>query len=193
MNQDNDPWDWTKENKVLAAPLGTQAIQADHSMPGALNLPHPITDMERQAGVNAAAKGMEAGYKAYGAPLSQTAQAANTLGTTASGAPVALANAGTAAEAGSSMYALTPTLTGSVIGGAGTAITPAAASAIGTGIGEGALATGATTTGATALGTAATTGVGAGLAEGGAAALTAMGPVGWAIGAGLLAKKLGIF
>jgi len=44
-------------------------------------------------------------------------------------------------------------------------------------------------TAASTAGTAATTG----LAAGGEAALAAMGPIGWAVGAGLLAHKLGIF
>lgn len=183
-----DPWDWVNQQKAVA-PLGAQLQPSNEQPPPIQVTQDPTEQYFQQAmlgkGIDATAAGINAGIKAYGAPLSATTQAANTLGQGAT-----LANVG-AATAPASTYALTPTLTAAPIGGAGLGIGSGAASTIGAGLGEAALGT---TAGATAAGTgAATAGLGAAGAAGGEAALNAMGPVGWAIGAGLLAKKLGIF
>lgn len=167
----DDPWAWVSQQKPVAPLAAT--IQPSQEQPSGGAPQDPLVQMAEMGAVNAAAKGMEAGFKAYGAPLSQTAQAANTLGQGA-----ALTNAGAvplAAGEAASMYALTPTLAAAPIGGAGLGL---AAPAMST---------------AAAAPAAATAGLGAAGAAGSQAALAAMGPVGWTIGAGLLAKKLGIF
>jgi len=184
----DDPWAWVSQQKPVAPLAAT--IQPSQEQPSGGAPQDPLTQMAEAGAINATAKGMEAGFKAYGAPLSQTAQAAGTLGQGAT-----LANAGAvplAAGEAASMYALTPTLAAAPIGGAGLGLGTGAASGIGAGLGAGAGTAAATGTAAAGTG-AATAGLGAAGAAGGQAALAAMGPVGWAIGAGLLAKKMGIF
>lgn len=186
-----DPWDWVNQQKQVA-PLGAQLQPSGEQPPPIQVVKDPYEQQFGQMAfgksVDVAAKGVDAAYKAYGAPLSATTQAANTLGQ-----GTALSNVG-ASVAPASTYALTPTLTAAPLGGTGLGIGTGAASSIGAGLGEAALGTAATTAGATAAGTgAATAGLGAAGAAGGEAALAAMGPIGWAIGAGLLAHKLGIF
>lgn len=214
MAQYQDPWSWVDQQKP-SAPLAAQIQSSTPEQIAPMYLQPQRDPMEQQLqsmamgkGIDAAGKGLEAGYKAYNASAAPlTTNAVNTLGTgmklggaapaAASAAapvsqvtlaPLALPNAVTmgtpiVAEAGG-MYALTPTLgaaggTGAALGSAGTAVgsglataAPAAATAAGAGTGA-ALGTGAAVAGETAL--------------------AALGPVGWAIGAGLLAKKLGIF
>jgi hypothetical protein len=188
MKYEEDPWSWVNEKKVVA-PLAVSIQPSQEQAPAPMQAQQdPLMGMAQQGAVNATAKGLEAGFKTYGAPLSQTATAANTIG---QGATLANVGTGTAAAGeAASMYALAPTLTAAPIGGAGLGLGAGAASGIGAGIGAGAgtaAATGAATTGA------ASAGLGAAGAAGGQAALAAMGPVGWAIAAGLMAKKLGIF
>jgi hypothetical protein len=186
--QDSDPWAWVNQQKPVA-PLAATMQPSQEQPPPPMQSADPLVGMAQQGAVNATAKGLEAGFKAYGAPLSQTAQAANTLG---QGATLANASAvPLAAGEAASMYALTPTLAAAPIGGAGLGLGAGAASGIGAGIGAGAGT--AAATGAAAGTGAATAGLGAAGAAGGQAALAAMGPVGWAIAAGLMAKKLGIF
>ena len=140
-----DYWDWVDQKKPIA-PLAAAIQPSQEQSPGVMQQPKdPIVGMAQQAGVNAAAKGAEAAYKAYGA-------AANPVG------PLTANQLGTSFAADMAAQ-----------GVASTALPMAAEAAATTGT----------------LGTAA--------GVGGEAALAAMGPVGWAIGAGLLAKKLGIF
>jgi len=137
-----DYWDWVDQKKPIA-PLAAAIQPSQEQSPGVMQQPKdPIMGMAQQAGVNAAAKGAEAGFKGY-----------------------QLANAEAAFQAADAAQ-----LASQGLGAAQVASTVGATSAP--------LAAGAATTGA---------------AVGGEAALAAMGPVGWAIGAGLLAKKLGIF
>ena len=173
----NDTWSWVNEYKP-AAPLSASIQPSQEQTPGIQVSHDPTTQYFNQLmlgkGIDATANGISAGIKAYGAPLSATTQAVGSLGEGA-----ALTNAGASAIP-SSIYALTPTLTAAPVGGSGL------------GIGTGAAAV--NTASASAAPAAATTaGLGAAGAAAGEGALAAMGPVGWAIGAGLLAKRLGIF
>jgi len=179
-----DPWDWINEKKPVA-PLAAGVQGSQEANPGVVQTPKdPLTSMAQQGAVNATAKGLEAGYKAYGVANAAQAAAplsANTiLGTAAPAMSLAPATVTPAAAAlteagitGLAAPAMSTAATGAGILGTEAAVGGALAS------------TGATT----AAGTAA----GAGALAGGEAALAAMGPVGWAIGAGLLAHKLGIF
>lgn len=199
---EDDPWNWTKKDQV--APLSASIKPSEASVPAFVpdKTEQFLGNQAMAMGTNAAAKGIDAAYKAYNAPL--TTQAAGSMGTTASGAPVALTNAGAlstpAAVVGESGLVM-PTLVAPVSTGAGLGISTASAAPIGAGIGEGLGIAGAATegaalagAGATAAGTAATTGAaGAAAGIGGEAALAALGPVGMVIGGALLAKKLGIF
>jgi len=181
-----DPWNWTKKEQV--APL-VASIK-----PSEIVVPQAVPDQTEQflgnqataMGTNAAAKGIDAAYKAYNAPL--TTNAISTMGTTASGAPVALTNAGAmAAPAAEGMYALSaPSM-----GGAGLGATASTVAPLGAGIGASLPAVAAEGAGIAAAGSGAAA-TGAAMA-GGEAALAAMGPVGMVIGGALLAKKLGIF
>jgi hypothetical protein len=180
-----DPWDWSK-SQPMTVPMAATI------KPSEAVIPQAVPDKTEQflgqqamgIGTNAVSKGIDAAYKAYNAPM--TTQAIGSMGTTASGAPVALTNMGAsaaAAPASSSLYALSAPAS---IGGAGTGIVAPLAAAT-----EGAALASA---GATAAGTGAATGAASGAAlAGGEAALAAMGPVGMVIGGALLAKKLGIF
>jgi hypothetical protein len=202
-NEEDDIWNWTSKKDQVVAPSGSN-ITASTEQAGA-----PVPDKTEQflgqqaqtVGLNAAAKGVEAGYKAFNAPL--TTQAASSLGTTASGAPVALANVGSApasaalvGESGLVMPSLVQgaSLTAAPIGGAGLGITGASAAPIGSAIGTGIAGAAEGAALSTAAGSTAATGLTGTLGAGGSAMMTALAsnPIGWAIGAGVLAKKLGV-
>ena len=199
---EDDPWNWTKKEQVapLAASIKPSEAVIPQAVPDATE--QYLGQQATAMGTNAAAKGIDAAYKAYNAPL--TTNAISTMGTTASGAPVALTNAGAlSAPASTSLYALNAPAT---IGGAVQGVAPTASSLIPTVVGAGEVAAplGSTLAGlstgaavapvATTAGTAATTtSLGTAGLAGGEAALAAMGPVGMVIGGALLAKKLGIF
>lgn len=167
MNYNQDPWSWVDQQKPVA-PLGA-SLQPSQEQPPPIQVTQDPTMQQLTAmGVGklaeGAAQGITSGIKAYGATSAP-------LATTPAASTI-----GTAAAEG---------LAASGIPG----VLPAAASTV-----PGALATGAAVPAATtAAGTAASAGLGTAAAAGGEAALAAMGPIGWAIGAGLLAKKLGIF
>jgi len=193
-----DPWDWA--NKAPVAPLAVTIKPSEAVIPQVVpdQTEQQLGQMSMGMATNAAAKGIDAAYKAYNAPL--TTQAVGSIGKTASGAPVALTNMGasaTAAPASSSLLTLSAPAS---IGGAGTGIAAGSAAPIGATLGSSlgtgmAAAEGATLAGAgTAAGTTAATGAASGAAlAGGEAALATLGPVGMVIGGALLAKKLGIF
>jgi len=215
---EDDPWNWTTKEQV--APLVASIKPSEAVTPQAMpdKTEQFLGQQAMGIGTNAAAKGIEAAYKAYNAPL--TTQAVSSLGTTASGAPVALGNVGAlTAPAASAMPtavgAMATPMTGALVpasglgsvAGAGTGLAAGSAAPIGAGIGssigtglaaaEGATLAGAGTaaaTGAAATGAGAA-GLGGALGAGGSAAMAALAsnPVGWVIGAGLLAKKLKIF
>jgi len=197
INQE-DPWDWTK--KDIVAPMAA-AIQPSQAV-----IPQGTPDKTEQflgnqamtLGANAAAKGIEKGWSAYNAPL--TAQATGSMGTNAlTGAQMALPNTlASTAPAAESLYAMSAPasvqgglglITGA--GGSGLGMVAPASAPLGAGIGATLPAVAAEGAGIAAAGSGAAA-TGAAMA-GGEAALAAMGPVGWAIGAGLIAKKLGIF
>jgi len=207
MGAEDDPWNWTKKEQVapLAASIKPAEIVVPQAMPDQTE--QYLGQQATAMGTNAAAKGIDAAYKAYNAPL--TTNAITSMGTTASGAPVALTNAGAlSAPASSSMYALNAPTT---IGGSVQGVSPVASSVLPTVVGAGevaaplgsslaGLSTGVAAAEGTALATggaaatgATTAGMGAAAGLGGEAALAAMGPVGMVIGGALLAKKLGIF
>jgi len=188
--EEDDPWNWTKKEQV--APLAA-AIKPSEAV-----IPQRTPDQTEQflsnqamgIGTNAAAKGINAAYKAYNAPL--TTNAVSTMGTTALGAPVALTNVGAMTTPMSASLAPANGLGFSTgAGGAGLGISTASAAPIGAGIGEGLGIANAATQGA-ALSSAGATAAGGAAAAGGEAALMAMGPVGMVIGGALLAKKLKI-
>ena len=154
MMDNKDPWNWTYDKQSVVAPLGAQLKPAEAGPTGVVPgdpVTRQLESMALNKGIDATAKGIEAGYKASTmAPLAATPEAAvSTYGL----------GAGAATGAGS-QAAMLAAQDAALAGTAGTA-----ASAAGTGAAM----------------------------AGGEAALAAMGPVGWAIGAGLLAKKLGIF
>jgi len=215
---EDDPWNWTTKEQV--APLVASIKPSEAVTPQAMpdKTEQFLGQQAMGIGTNAAAKGIEAAYKAYNAPL--TTQAVSSLGTTASGAPVALGNVGAlTAPAASAMPtavgAMATPMTGALVpasglgsvAGAGTGLAAGSVAPIGAGIGssigtglaaaEGATLAGAGTaaaTGAAATGAGAA-GLGGALGAGGSAAMAALAsnPGGWVIGAGLLAKKLKIF
>jgi hypothetical protein len=216
---EDDPWNWTQAQQV--APLAATIKPSEAVIPQAV--PDPTEQyLGQQAtaiGTNAAAKGIDAAYKAYNAPL--TTNAITSMGTTASNAPVALTNVGAmTAPAASAMPtavgAMTAPISASLApasglgfstgaGGAATGLVAPASSVIPTVIGAGGtaaplgsalagLSTGAAVAPvATTAGAAATPiGLAGAGAMGGEAMLAALGPVGMVIGGALLAKKLGI-
>jgi hypothetical protein len=199
---EDDPWNWTEAQQV--------APSAALIKPSEAVIPQAVPDETEQylgqqataMGTNAAAKGIDAAYKAYNAPL--TTNAITSMGTTASGAPVALTNAGAlASPASTGMYALNaPASIGGAVQGVApvaSSVLPTVASAGGTAAPLGSALAGLSTGAAvapvaTTVGTAATPiGLAGAGAMGGEAMLAAMGPVGMVIGGALLAKKLGIF
>jgi len=186
MNVDNDPWDWTKTHPI-AAPLAAEIKPSTEQALGRVadKTEQYLGNQALALGSNAATKGIEKGWSAYNAPL--TTQATNTLGTTATGAKVALPNAGAIIAPAESAYALSAP----AMGGAGLGISTASAAPIGATLGNALPAVAAEGAGMAAAGSGAAA-TGAAMA-GGEAALAAMGPIGWAVGAGLLAKKLKLF
>jgi hypothetical protein len=172
-----DPWAWTEAKKV-GGPLAGQ-IQPSQEQPGApLQTPQdPLVGMAQQGAVNATAKGLEAGYKGY--QLGNAAASAAPLAATPEAA-VATYNLGAGALTGVGSQAAMLATQDAALTGAGATVGSIAAPLTAAGT-------------AAATGGAGATAVGTGAALGGEAALTALGPVGWAIGAGLLAHKLGIF
>lgn len=183
---DDDPWNWTKTQQI-SAPLAAEIKPSNEQAAP------PVKDQTEQylsnqalaIGSNAASKGIEKGWAAYNAPL--TTQAVGSMGTTATGAQVALPNMGAAIAPAESMYALSaPTM-----GGAGLGISTASAAPLGSSLGATLPAIASEGAGIAAAGSGAAA-TGAAMA-GGEAALAAMGPIGWAVGAGLLAKKLKLF
>jgi hypothetical protein len=203
----DDPWDWS--NKAPVAPLAVTIKPSEAVIPQVVpdQTEQQLGQMAMGMGTNAAAKGIDAAYKAYNAPL--TTQAVGSMGTTASGAPVALTNIGAlSAPAASSMPtaigAMSTPMSGALlpasglgsVAGAGTGIAAGSAAPIGATIGSSlgtglAAAEGATLAGAgtAAAGTGAA-GLGSALGAGGSAALAALGPVGATIAAGLVLKKI---
>lgn len=176
MNYNQDPWSWVDQQKPVA-PLGASLQPSQEQPPPIQVTQDPTMQQLTSMGVGklaeGAAQGINAGIKAYGAtsaPLAATPLAVTPAASTI----------GTAAAEG---------LAASGIPG----VLPAAASTVPGVLATGAAVPAATTAAGTAAGTAASAGLGTAAAAGGEAALAAMGPVGWAIGAGLLAHKLGIF
>jgi len=180
MYMDNsDPWDWTKKIQQ-AAPLGAQIKPSEASTPGYVDTTGPMTKMAEGIAITKGANAIDKGYAAYkaagateaAAPLSANAvigQAAPAM-SLAPAAPTALAE-GLAAEGITGVAAplMSTTASGAALAGSEA-------------VAGGALASG----GASAA-------AGGAALAGAEAALAAGGPVTWAIGAGLLAKKLGIF
>jgi len=191
MNDDPfDPWLWTEQTKSVA-PLGNQMIKpSEASMPA----PAPVDNTSQQLlglatpSINGAIKGGYEGYKAYQAGQAVAPLSANTvIGTTAP----AMTSAPAMATPATSFLASVPSATGgSLVSAAPMMSTPLAMAVPATE----AIAGGALATVPTAAATSTAAGAaGAGAMSGATAGLAAMGPVGWAIGAGLLAKSLGIF
>jgi len=160
-----DPWGWTKLQPVvapMAAEIRPSTEQALGRVPDQTQ--QQLASMAMTKGVEAADKGITAGYNAYkmAGPLAE-AQAVSQAAAT----DMALGGMGGSAGAAA--------LTNAATTGAALAEGGAAASALGAGSGA--------------------AGLGGALGAGGSAAMAALAsnPVGWAIGAGLLAKKLKIF
>jgi len=191
----DDPWAWAREAKQ-ATPLSSNVQASNEQAPAPLQMPRdPVTQQIEgilvgkglDQGINATAGGIKAAYNAYGAPLAASSSPASQaiLGAPAPAMSLAPAvvNPTTAALTEAGITGLAAPMASTAATGAGILGTEAAAG--------GALASAvpaAATTGA-----ATTAGLGAAGAAGGEAALAAMGPVGWAIAAGLLAKKLKLF
>jgi len=180
---DDDPWAWTQTNKQ-AAPLAAVITPSTEQAPPPSVTPDPLgqqlQSMALNKGIDAAASGVKPAYNAYQAianpvgPLS-----AETLGASFAKDMAAQGIASTAVPAAIPAVAEGAALASGALGAAA----PAAVTAGTTAAGAGALGAGAA--GASALG--------AGASAGGTAALAALGPVGVAIGLGLLAKKLKLF
>jgi hypothetical protein len=160
----DDPWDWVNSKSVapMAAEIRPSTEQALGRVPDQTQ--QQLASMAMTKGVDAADKGITAGYNAYkmAGPLAE-AQAISQAAAT----DMALGGMGGSAGAAA--------LTNAATTGAALAEGGAAASALGAGTGA--------------------AGLGGALGAGGSAAMAALAsnPVGWAIGAGLLAKKLKIF
>jgi hypothetical protein len=160
----DDPWDWV--NSRSAAPMAAEIRPSTEQALGRVpdQTQQQLASMAMTKGVDAADKGITAGYNAYkmAGPLAE-AQAISQAAAT----DMALGGMGGSAGAAA--------LTNAATTGAALAEGGAAASALGAGTGA--------------------AGLGGALGAGGSAAMAALAsnPVGWAIGAGLLAKKLKIF
>jgi hypothetical protein len=181
MMYEQDPWSWVNQQKPVA-PLGASIQPSQEQAPGVLyTQPDPLEQqlqsMAVGKGVDAAATGLSAGYKAAMAPaVVAPLSAGSVLGTSAPAMSLAPAATTAATEGliasgipGLAAPLASTTATGAALAGTGTAATGGALASTGAAAGTGAAMVG------------------------GEAALAALGPVGWAIGAGLLAKKLGIF
>jgi len=199
MDVDDDPWSWTNQQEVapLSVNIKPSNEQAMARMPDKTE--QQLGGLAMSKGIDAATNGINTAYKAYGAPL--TTNAVRTMGTTASGAPVALAPV--APASGSMLTLSAPAVTTAGYGvpassailptvvGAGEVAAPLGSSLAGLSTGVAAAEGTALATGGAAAAT--PLGLGAAAGMGGEAALAAMGPVGMVIGGALLAKKLGIF
>lgn len=147
--EEDDPWSWTQSKSAVVAPLGA-SIQASNEQAG-LRVPDQteqvLGNMAMAKGIDAAEKGINAGYQAYKAagPLANSQMAAADLALGGSGGTAGAAALTEAAGAGAAMAEAGAAT--SALGAGGTAMMGALAS----------------------------------------------NPVGWAIGAGLLAKKLKLF
>jgi len=173
----DDPWAWVSQQKPVAPLAAT--IQPSQEQPSGGAPQDPLLQMAEAGAINATAKGMEAGYKGYQAANAAQAAQAAMAPLSANAAIGAAAPAMSVAPAMATPAAAALTQAG-VTGLAAPAMSTAAGAALGAG-------------GTAAAAPAAAGAMGAAGAAGGQAALAAMGPVGWAIGAGLLAKKMGIF
>jgi hypothetical protein len=186
MIDQEDPWSWMNQQKPVAplaatiqpsqeqspAPIVTPADTSDQQL---LHMATPIIDQS-----------IIGGYKGY-----QAAQAANAAAASQAAMAPLSANTviGTAAPAMSVAPVIATPATAALTSAGVTGLTaPAMSTAAGAALGAGGTAAAAPL--AAGLGTA---GAGAGAMAGAQAGLAAMGPVGWAIGAGLLAKKFGLF
>jgi len=194
---DDDPWAWTQTNKQ-AAPLAAVITPSTEQAPPPSVTPDPVgqqlTTMGITKGVDALGTGMQTAYKAYGAPLA--APTTSTASQALLGAPApamslapAMSTPATAALTEAGITGLTAPLA-STATTAGVLGTEAAATGALTSAIPGALAG---TAAGTAAAPVATAGLGAAAGAGGNAALAALGPVGVAIGLGLLAHKLKLF
>jgi len=175
---DDDPWAWTNASP-RAAPLSAQIRPAEASMPAPAAPDTSAQQMLTLAtpSINGAIKGGYDAYKLATNPVGPLS--AEQLG---AGFAENMATQGVASTAAPLAAEAVVPIAGEIA--AGTAIAPVASTiAAGTAAAGTGAAAGAST--AAAVGSGALSGAGAGLA--------AMGPVGWAIGAGLLAKSLGIF
>ena len=195
MSVDDDPWSWTNQ-QPMSAPSSAK-IEPSNEQPGgrvADPVHQQLGSMAMSKGIDATEKGINAAYQAYNAPLATNA--IGSIGTTTAGVPVALSNVGSVV-APSAVTLATP-VTGALApagglglstlaGGAGTGLAAGSAAPIGAGLGTalGTVAPAATTAATTA-------GLGSALGAGGTAMMGALAsnPVGWAIGAGLLAKEI---
>jgi hypothetical protein len=166
-----DPWSWMDQTQPVA-PLGAQVKPAEITMPGAA----PADTSGQQLASMATPiidQSIIGGYKGY--------QAANAAA--ASQATMAPLSANTIIGATAPAMSFAPAMA-----------TPAAASLTQAGVTGLTAPAMSTAAGAAApLATTGAAGAGAGALAGAQAGLAAMGPVGWAIGAGLLAKKFGLF
>lgn len=198
MVKNEDPWAWTTQKQSVPLSAGIQA--SNEQAPAPLQLaPDPTTQQIQgiltakglNEGIDATGKGIKAAYNAYNAPLAASTSPASQI---ALGAPApamslapAVVNPTTAALTAEGITGLAAPLASTAATGAGILGSEAVAGGALASAAPAAATTGAATTGA------ATAGLGAAGAAGGEAALAAMGPVGWAIAAGLLAKKLKLF
>ena len=159
----SNAWAWLNDSSSTAAPLGSQIKPSTEAAPA------PVKDQtEQQLNAMILSKGIDATANGINAALKYKPPTELMSFT-----PVAETTGLAAAPAMS-----TAPLAAGVAEGATLGATAAEGAALGS------------TLGATAGTTAAATGA---AGAGANAALAAMGPVGWAIAAGLLAKKLGIF
>lgn len=187
---EDDPWNWVTKEQV--APLASVIKPSEAVIPQGVpdETEKYLSNQAMALGTNAATKGINAAYNAYSAPL--TTKAVSSMGTNAlTGAQIALPNAGAiVAPAAEGMYALSAP----AMGGAGLGLTASTTAPLGASIGSSLGTAGAAAEGAALASAGAGASAGA-LGAGGAAMMGALAsnPVGWAIGAGLLAKKLKLF
>jgi len=177
--QDPDPWAWVNQQKPVAPLAATMQPSQEQAPPPMQQPTDPLVGMAQQGAVNATAKGLEAGYKGY-----QAANAAQ-----ASQAAMAPLSANAAIGIAQPAMSVAPAMATPAAAALTEAGLMTAAPAMSTAAGA-ALGAGGTAAAAAPLATSAATGA---AMAGGEAALAAMGPIGWAIAAGLMAKKLGIF
>jgi hypothetical protein len=182
IQEQDDPWAWMNQQKPVA-PLAAAIAPSQEQAPPSTVKPDTSGQQLAYMATPVIDQAIIGGYKGY--------QAANTAAAASQAAMAPLsANAatGVAAPAMSVAPAMaTPAAAALTEAGLMTAA-PAMSTAAGTALGAGGTAAAAPLAATGAVGAA-----GAGAMAGGQAALAAMGPVGWAIGAGLLAKQFGLF